>query len=171
MLHTIELGLGQDASTDWVTILPIADIKGRDGRMVRHLAGQKEKQSEKERCHIPSGMNYILHFLCVLVCVLVKSCRTFSDKGWNISGYALRLWIWFYLFGYVESAAVGLRVKPAATKCFSQNWIVRLLQTLRAKHKQRQQHQYQSKHLHNLFFLFFFCFQGKGRNRDYHFFR
>ena len=37
MLCTIELGLGQDASTDRETILPIADIKGRDGRMVGHL--------------------------------------------------------------------------------------------------------------------------------------
>lgn len=35
---TIELGLGQDAPTDRKTILPIADIKGRDGRMVGHLA-------------------------------------------------------------------------------------------------------------------------------------
>ena len=61
MLCTIELGLGQDAPTDRKTILPVADIKGRDGRMVGHLAEGREKetfeqqQREKTRCQIPSG--------------------------------------------------------------------------------------------------------------------
>lgn len=40
---TIELGLGQDAPADRKTILPVADIKGRDGRMVGHLAEEKER--------------------------------------------------------------------------------------------------------------------------------
>lgn len=56
ILHTIELGLGQDTSTDRKTILPIADIKGRNGRMVGHLAEQRERdkqQSEKGGCQIP----------------------------------------------------------------------------------------------------------------------
>lgn len=46
MLCTIELGLGQDAPTDRKTILPIADIKGRDGRMVGHLAEEREREKE-----------------------------------------------------------------------------------------------------------------------------
>lgn len=41
--RTIELGLGQDAPADRKTILPVADIKGRDGRMVGHLAEEKER--------------------------------------------------------------------------------------------------------------------------------
>lgn len=43
VLCTIELGLGQDATTDRITVLPIADIKGRDGRMVGHLAEERER--------------------------------------------------------------------------------------------------------------------------------
>lgn len=46
-LHTIELGLGKDTSTDRKTILPIADIKGRDGRMVGNLAEEREKDREQ----------------------------------------------------------------------------------------------------------------------------
>lgn len=61
VLCTIELGLGKDAPTDRKTILPVADIKGRDGRMVGHLAagGEREtfeQQCERKRCQIPSGM-------------------------------------------------------------------------------------------------------------------
>lgn len=43
MRFTIELGLGQDAPTDRKTILPIANIKGRDGRMVGHLAEERQR--------------------------------------------------------------------------------------------------------------------------------
>lgn len=67
MYCTVELGLGQDAPTDRKTILPIADIKGRDGRMVGHLAEKKkretlEQQSEKRRCEITSGTFYAKYF-------------------------------------------------------------------------------------------------------------
>lgn len=43
MLCTIKFGLCQDASTDRETILPIADIKGRDGWMVGHLPEERER--------------------------------------------------------------------------------------------------------------------------------
>lgn len=38
-----------------------------------------------------------------------------------------------HLFGYVESTAVALRMEPATTKGFSQDGIVRFLQTLEKK--------------------------------------
>jgi len=47
MTCTVELRLGQDAATDRKTILPIADIKGRDGWMVGHL--EKRQQSEENK--------------------------------------------------------------------------------------------------------------------------
>ena len=59
---TIELGLGQDAPADRKPILPVADIKGRDGRMVGHLAEEKretfEPNAERE---MPTGMCSLLH--------------------------------------------------------------------------------------------------------------
>lgn len=48
ILHTIELRLGQNTSSDRKTILPIADIKGRDGRMVGHLVEEKERDRQQK---------------------------------------------------------------------------------------------------------------------------
>lgn len=84
VLFTIELGLGQDAPTNRKTILPIADIKSRDGWMVGHLAEVRDFSSrERER-----GVRSLAHIQftlatfhrCVL-CVFAEMYKTFHTKG------------------------------------------------------------------------------------------
>lgn len=42
---TIELGFGQNTSTDGKPVFPVADMESWDGRVVRHL-GKKKKKKE-----------------------------------------------------------------------------------------------------------------------------
>lgn len=117
-MRTIEFGLGQNTSIDRKTILPIADIKGRDGWMVGHLVEDREKdrQQNDEWCQIPQVYMCCISRVCALcvcaftICIIVQNC--------------------FHLFSYVESTAVSLRVEPATAKCFPQDWVVWLFQTL-----------------------------------------
>lgn len=84
MGYTIEFGLGQNASTNRKSIFPIADIKGRDGRMVGHLAEDTERemfeqQSEEEKVSDTLWNLFILHLLhCTGVCPLCI-CQTVQD--------------------------------------------------------------------------------------------
>lgn len=58
-MRTIEFGLGQNTSIDRKTILPIADIKGRDGWMVGHLVEDREKDRQQKE----NDVRY-LRFIC-----------------------------------------------------------------------------------------------------------
>lgn len=86
---TIEFGPGQDASTNRKPILPIADIKGRDGWMVRHLAEDTERERnlssrarQKKIVRYPLALiNFTLAaFHRCLLSVFVKLCKIFHTR-------------------------------------------------------------------------------------------
>lgn len=68
---TIELRFGQNASTDRKTILSVADIESRDGRVVGHLAEERQRdinaaQREKEREQQKRVVAFLRSVLCLL---------------------------------------------------------------------------------------------------------
>lgn len=75
---TIELRLGQDAPTDTKSILPIADIKGRDGWMMGHLAEDKQRV-----IWVSDTMFHTVHDPCPVLFLLspVQLCRTCSCQS------------------------------------------------------------------------------------------
>lgn len=76
-----------------------------------------EQTAERE---MPTGMYSFYTWGTSQVCGLCKIFHT-RDKSCPVHRG------WFNLFSYVESAAVGLRMEPAAAKSFPQDWVVRLL--------------------------------------------